>query len=211
MKLQQHNNALETNAISESQEFGIGDPSVIIGILRNNMYAYKIRSMCQEIICNGRDAMREVGKGNEFEITVPTRLSPVFKVRDFGPGVSPDRMANVFIKFGSSTKRNDNGQTGGFGLGAKSPFSYTDSFTITTFIDGIKRSYVAHTGTNNQGRLDLVSTDATTEANGTEIQVAVKAHDVEEFRNSVFRAVYFWKDRPIIKGELQTPSLLAAT
>jgi hypothetical protein len=212
MKLSGHNNKLETNSDFESQDFNIKDASVIIGILRNYFYQHKIRSMCQEIICNARDAMREVGEhDNAFEIAVPTRLSPTFRVRDFGPGITPDRMVNVFINYGSSTKRADNGQTGGFGVGAKSPFAVTDSFTITTFVDGTKRSYIAHVGVNNQGRLDLISTENTKERNGTEIQVAAKASDIEEFRKAIFRAIYFWEQKPILKGELSPPTLIFGT
>lgn len=205
MLMQKYANKCETNAEVETKQFGIGDASVVIEILRNRLYEYKIRTLVQEYISNARDAMREVGKGNNFDITIPTRLSPVFKVRDYGPGISPDRMDNVFRLYGSSTKRSSNNQTGGFGIGAKSAWSYTDSFTVISVVDGIKRSYVAHTGSGNNGQIDLVDTCETTEANGTEIQVAVKGYDVEEFRNSVFRAVYFWADRPTIKGELQVP------
>ena len=108
MKMQGHANKLETNIEAETQDFGIGDPSVIIAMLRNNMYAHKVRTLVQEYICNARDAMREVDKSNVFEITVPTRLNPVFKVRDFGLGITPDRMTNVFVKYGASTKRGTN-------------------------------------------------------------------------------------------------------
>lgn len=205
MKMQEHNNKLQTNVESETQNFGIGDASVVIEILRNRLYENKVQTLTQEYICNARDAMREVGKGNTFEVTVPTHLSPVFKVRDFGPGISIDRMKSVFIMYGASTKRGTNNQTGGFGIGAKSAWSYTDSFTVVTVVDKVKRSYVAHTGTNNNGRLDLVSTEDTAEENGTEIQVAVNTYDVEEFRNAILRAVYFWDEKPILKGISETP------
>jgi len=202
MKLTEHSNKFETNQASPSQEFGIGDASVIIDILRNRMYEHKIRTLVQEYICNGRDAQRESGTDRKMIVTVPNQLSPTFKVRDFGIGVNSERMSKVFILYGASTKRNTNNQTGGFGIGAKSAWSYTDSFTIVTFVDGVKRSYVAHTGLNNQGRLDLISTEETTEPNGTEIQIAVKPNDWREFKNSVFRAVYFWKEeeKPTFKG-----------
>jgi len=205
MRMQEHANKLETNAQSETQEFGIGNASVVIEILRNRLYEHKVRTLVQEYICNARDAMREVNKGNEFDVTIPTRLSPVFKVRDYGPGITPDRMKDVFVMYGSSTKRGTNNQTGGFGIGAKSAWSYTDSFTIISVVDGVRRTYIAHTGTSNNGRLDLVSTDVTQEPNGTEIQVAVKSNDIEEFKTSVFRAIYFWDKRPNVKGELQVP------
>lgn len=201
MELTGHSNKLETNVQAETKNFGIGDASVVIDILRNRLYEHKVQTLVQEYICNARDAMRECGKGNEFEVTVPTQLNPVFKVRDFGPGISPDRMENVFIMYGASTKRGNNVQTGGFGIGAKSAWSYTDSFTITTFIDGIKRVYVAHTGVNNNGRLDHVSTTQTNEPNGTEIQVPVNKYDVHEFKSAIFRAIYFWTEKPTLKGE----------
>lgn len=201
MKLHGHNNKLETNLVdNERQEFSIGDPKVVISVMRKYMYKNKIRTLAQEYISNARDAMREVGKGNAFEVTAPTYMNPTFKVRDFGPGVSPDRMTNVFIKYGASTKRGTNTQTGGFGIGGKIAWSYTDSFTIVTWIDGIKRSYVAHIGANEEGRLDLISTENTTEPNGTEIQVAVKSGDVDEFEDAIRRVVYFWEERPTIKN-----------
>ena len=207
MKLNTHSNTLQTNVRNETQNFGIGDASVVIEILRNRLYEHKIRTLCQEYICNARDAMREVGKGNSFEVTVPTSLNPVFKVRDFGPGITEDRMQNIFILYGSSTKRGDNKQTGGFGIGAKSAWAYTDSFTIVTVVDGIKRTYVAHTGVNNNGRLDLISSEETNEPNGTEIQVAVQPKDVLEFKESIFRAIFFWKEKPILKGTLDVLTL----
>lgn len=200
MKVQAHNNKLETNVETESKSFGIGDASVVIEILRNRLYENKIQTLVQEYICNARDAMREVGKGNEFIVTMPTRLAPTFKVRDFGPGISPERMEKVFILYGASTKRGTNNQTGGFGIGAKSAWSYTDSFTVVTIVDGVRRTYVCHTGHNNQGSLDLATTDSTTEPNGTEIQIAVQREDLSEFTTAVYRAIYFWDKRPEVKG-----------
>jgi hypothetical protein len=210
MKLTQNNNTLETNSTGESKSFGIGNASVVIEILRNKLYENKIQTLVQEYICNARDAMREVGKGNDFQITMPTRLQPTFKVRDFGPGISPDRMENVFRLYGASTKRDNNHQTGGFGIGAKSAWSYTDSFTVVTIFNGTRRTYVCHTGRNNEGSLDLTSEAHTDEANGTEIQVAVKQNDIGEFQTSVYRAIYFWESRPEVKGANEaTPTLTA--
>lgn len=209
MKIQGHDNSLQTNSQSESKNFGIGDASVVIEILRNRLYENKIQTLVQEYICNARDAHREIGKSNNFRITVPTVLEPTFKVRDFGPGITPERMATVFVLYGASTKRTSNNQTGGFGIGAKSAWSYTDSFSIVTVVDGVRRSYVAHTGFNNQGSLDLVSTDPTNEENGTEIQIAVKRENIKEFRNAIFRAIYFWTDRPVLANESEVATLVS--
>lgn len=194
MKLTQEAKVFESNAIVVSQEFKIGDTGKIIEILRNKLYRHKVRTLVQEYMSNARDAMREVGSSERIHVVLPTTFDPVFKVRDFGPGISPDRIANVFIQYGSSTKDKDNNQTGGFGIGAKSAWSYTESFTIVTFIDGVQRSYVAHIGANNNGRLDYLGEVPTTEKNGSEIQIAVQPKDIAEFKSSAFRAAYFWKE-----------------
>lgn len=203
MLLNNQSNTLETNVdTSQSVDFSIGDTSTIISILRSKLYSHPIRTLVQEYICNARDAMREAGTWGKdtLQITLPSIVDHTFSVRDYGPGISPDRMANVFVRYGASTKRTDNNQTGGFGIGAKSAWSYTDSFTIETFIDGIRRSYVAHLGASNSGSLDLLATEATTEKNGTKVTIAVKASDSKNFRNAVNRAIYFWDEPVTVNG-----------
>ena len=59
MKLPAYNNKLLTNVEGETQDFTIGESGVIIGLLRNNMYANKIGTPVQEIISNAKDACIE--------------------------------------------------------------------------------------------------------------------------------------------------------
>ena len=191
-----NNNAVKIDSNIEPAKalnFGISDVRLVVDIL-SKLYAYPIRTLVQEYICNGRDAMREAGTWGKqaIEITVPNTLDPVFKVRDFGVGITPDRMENIFVNYGSSTKRNTNTQTGGFGIGAKSAFSYTDSFTVTSFVDGVKYIYMAHLG--DQGGVNLISKMNTTEPNGVEISIGVKPKDISEFREAVQRCVRFWQE-----------------
>jgi len=178
---------------SKALNFGISDVRLVVDIL-SKLYAYPIRTLVQEYICNGRDAMREAGTWGKLpiEITVPNTLDPVFKVRDFGVGISPDRMASIFVNYGSSTKRDTNTQTGGFGIGAKSAFSYTDSFTVTSFYNGVRYLYVAHLG--DEGGVNLISQNNTTQPNGVEISIGVKPKDISDFRNAVQRCVRFWSE-----------------
>jgi len=191
-----NNNAIKIDSNvepSKALNFGISDVRLVVDIL-SKLYAYPIRTLVQEYICNGRDAMREAGTWGKLpiEITVPNSLDPVFKVRDFGVGISPDRMANIFVNYGSSTKRNTNTQTGGFGIGAKSAFSYTDSFTVTSFYNGVRYLYVAHLG--DEGGVNLISQNNTTQPNGVEISIGVKPKDISDFRNAVQRCVKFWAE-----------------
>ena len=103
----------------------------IFDLLRSKIYENPIKAICREVSCNARDANRSVGKGDvPIEITVPSYNNLSLIIKDCGPGISPYLIENIFIKYAASTKRDDNTQTGGFGLGAKTPFAYTDSFTI---------------------------------------------------------------------------------
>lgn len=202
MKLAGHANKLETNAKRTTEKFAIGNASVVIEIMRKRMYSHPIRTLVQEYMSNGRDATREIRSKERVIVSVPNAMSPVFKVRDFGPGITPERMSNVFILYGASTKRTTDNQNGGFGIGAKSAWAYTDSFTVVSVTGGVKRTYVAHIAENNEGSLDLLSEIKTDEPTGAEIQVAVNPCDLREFQKAIFRACYFWNDKeyPNFKG-----------
>jgi hypothetical protein len=196
------NNAvsIETNVEQgKTLGFGISDIRLVVDIL-SKLYAYPIQTLVQEYICNGRDAMRENGTWGTKAITigVPNKFEPTFKVRDYGCGITPDRMENIFVNYGSSTKRGTNLQTGGFGIGAKSAFSYTDSFSITSFVDGVKYLYVAHLG--DEGGVNLVNKSATTEANGVEISIGVKTNDISSFREAVQRCIRYWSEPINLEG-----------
>src|ERR1019366_3856120 len=124
MKLETTISNIESSANMVEQSFLIGDASIIFDILRSKMYSNPVLAICREISCNARDAHREVNKNNTpIEIHLPNGLDPNYKIKDFGPGISPDRIENVFIRYGVSTKREDNIQTGAFGMGCKTPFS----------------------------------------------------------------------------------------
>src|SRR5688572_23276532 len=123
---------VERSAAFTEKSFSIGNPVVIMKIMRSKLYSNPIKVLIQEYLCNARDANREAGCDRAIEVHVPTKFNQSFEVRDYGIGISPERMENVFIRYGESTKRGNNLQTGGFGIGAKSGWSYSDSFSITT-------------------------------------------------------------------------------
>ncbi len=113
MKINEIKNSVKTNSDNqESHEFTIGDVSTIIEILRNRLYSKPIQTLTQEYMCNGRDAHREAERNGlegaskrPIQVTLPTELESVIKFRDFGLGLSKQRVAEVFVKYGVSTKR----------------------------------------------------------------------------------------------------------
>lgn len=202
MKIVSSQPFVETSGILEEKFFSISDTGMIFDILRNKMYSDPISAICREITCNARDAHREVNKSNEpIVIQIPSIIDPNIKIKDFGPGISKERMYDIFIKYTASTKRNDNLQTGGFGLGAKTPFSYSDTFTITTVNDGIKYSYAAFIDESKVGKMMLLHSEPTTDCNGTEIVIPVKPQDFSAFKEALKFVTKHWEIIPIFTGD----------
>lgn len=194
------------------ESFGIGNLGRILVVLRSKMYSNPIRSICREISCNARDAHREVGTPEKpIEIHLPHILDPHFKVKDYGPGITPERMSNVFLLYGNTTKDQSNEQTGGFGLGAKTPFAYADQFSIVTTTpeaDGshTRRSYVAYIDESEEGKMRLVSVQKdTNEPCGTEISILVKERDWRRFEEESLRETRFWEVHPTLTGVSPSP------
>jgi hypothetical protein len=181
--------------------FGVKDLGMIFEILRSKLYSNPILAVCREITCNARDAHREAGR-TEVPIVVhlPSGLEPDFVVQDFGTGISPDRVENIFVNYTASTKRDDNIQTGGWGIGSKTPFSVTDSFSVTTIYNGIKYFYSCYIDPTKVGKMALLSKIPTDERNGTTISIPVKPTDFNLFCQWTEQACRHWDVKPTITG-----------
>jgi len=214
MERPKSNIIVETGGEGTEETFGIGNLGFILKVLRGKMYANPIKAICREISSNSRDAHREVGKDDlPIEISLPNSLDPHIRFKDYGPGISPDRMSNVFILYGNTTKDSDNVQTGGFGLGAKTPFAYADQFSIITTTEElvnekivhIKRNYIAYIDPSEAGKMRCVSTTETNEPCGTEISIFVSEDDRKAFTDAAIEVTEFWDVKPKLSGKNPLP------
>jgi tetratricopeptide (TPR) repeat protein len=207
MKLEFGKITVERSSNFKSERFDIGDVRVIMEILRGKIYSNPILTICQEIMSNAVDAHREVGKeAVPIEVKLPNKLEPYFWIRDFGPGIEPERMSTVFIMYGISTKRKSNKERGGFGLGCKSPFSYTDTFIVVSITPEngvmIKREYIAHIDESGMGEMSQVKEEVTDEPQGTTIVISPKEEgDFDRFKEYVRRTATHWAVKPTILGD----------
>jgi len=207
MKLQGHDNKVEQvgGTILAEHEMSIRqeDQHVILGIVSHKMYSNAIRTIIQEVGSNARDAHREHGcTERPIRIKLPDRNDNSFFIQDFGVGIDPDRMANVFVNYGASTKRDSNDETGGFGLGAKSPFAYTDQFVVVTVTPDANgtlmfRQYMAITEGKRRVIKGIEERPAKVdEERGTKIVVPVKPEDFSNFRKWTIDRFRYWNVKP---------------
>lgn len=209
MRYEASKSFIEGGVAQEDHHFSVGDPDLVISILRDKLYSDKPRVVTQEYICNARDANREVGKpDHEIDVYLPNSSRPIFGVRDYGPGLSRERIANVFVQFGRSTKRHTDQMTGGFGIGAKSAWCYSDSFNVTSFQDGKCRTYLCHLGVTASGTMSLLSEEDTDQPNGVLIEVPIKADDVRVFFGAAMEATRFWPVPPKYIHDLHQEGLI---
>ena len=196
-------NTLKSEGIKSAVSFGIKDTGLahIFNVLRNQLYTDKIGAVVREYSANAYDANVEAGKADTpIIITMPSKLTKVFKIRDFGRGLSEQDIQDIYCFYGESTKRQSNAFIGQLGLGSKSAFAYGDNFVINSFTDGKVRSYNAFIDPSGIGQIALLSTQDTSEANGVEIVIPVKGEDANYFSRAVKRYLRFFKVRPTIVG-----------
>jgi hypothetical protein len=102
---------------------------------------------------------------------------------DFGVGLSPERVRDVFCSYLKSTKEDTNNLIGAFGIGSKSGLSYTDVVYIRTRYNGYESFYLLRKGERSP-RLDIVYKEPTTERNGTEIKIYIKNYKPYSWSNN---------------------------
>jgi hypothetical protein len=147
-----------------------------------SLYSNPVRAIVREYSANALDSHTKAGQTKPVEITLPTESNPVFAVRDFGVGMSKDEIANVYSRYGLSTKTNNNSEIGGFGLGCKSALAIADRFDLVSVKDGVKTVAFIQKNARGVGVVHFVSEENTSEANGFLVSVPVDYNRVSSFR-----------------------------
>ena len=187
----------------KSFQFGIKESGLahIFNVLRNQLYSDKVLAVIREYSCNAVDAHVEVGKADvPIKVTLPTQMTPEFKVRDFGRGLTETEIAEIYAMYGESTKRGSNEQIGQLGLGCKSAFAYGDNFIINSFIKGTKATYNAFIDPSDIGQISKMGSEKTKEENGVEIVIPVKSDDFQEFYDKAVNLFKHFKVIPDVRG-----------
>ena len=213
MKLENKNHSHEAIiGVQESNALRISSDSqaMIIDSLIN-LYSDPIGSVVRELTSNCIDAHRERdlklhGKipladtddiswfDNRLSVSVSLvdsnpllNLDANISFNDYGIGLSPQRVKDIYTVLGTSTKRDDNHQIGGFGLGCKSPWAYVDQFYVNTRYNGIEYYYLMHKG-ESVPAMDLVYKKETTQKNGTSVIIPLKSktrNEINKFVSSI--------------------------
>ena len=174
----------------ESRAVGISDDPAFFQILSSTLYKNQKLAVVRETLCNAWDAHIEAGKTDTpIQITI---TDEEMIIRDFGNGIPDDLMQPIYGVYGASTKKSNKNVTGGFGLGCKAPWSYTEHFEVTSFNGGIRTIYtMSRSSAAVGGRPDIIpiASFPTTET-GLQVKIPLaSSYDQNEFTRLVWEVV----------------------
>lgn len=196
MKIHTNDTQAETFGVISQNSFSIKATPKMLKILSSGIYSNKVLAIVRELCANAIDAHRAGGRSDvPFFVHLPTTIEPWFAVRDTGIGLSDRDAMILYTTYGESTKDNSDLDVGGFGVGSKTPFCYTSSFTVISVHGGMRRVYSAFSDNTGFNMVKLHE-EATTDHVGLEVRVPVNAADFQKFRDTLVQVAEYFTLRP---------------
>lgn len=172
MKLADRTNDYHVNLVQENVGFKVANSVHMMKILSDSLYSDKIAAVIRELSTNAYDSHVAAGTPDvPFYVEFPESNNDnmTFKIRDYGTGLSKERVFELYTVYGLSDKSNSNDYVGCLGLGSKSPFCYTNIFTTISYYNGMKYVFINATNHRGQPQCNLMHSEETDEPNGLEI------------------------------------------
>ena len=162
----------------KNRAFGIANTAEFVTVLSDALYSNKKLAAMREVMCNAWDA--HIASGcTDKHITVTFKTNSVV-IRDYGTGIADDMIEEIYCIYGESTKRNESNTTGGFGLGSKSPFAISDTFTVTSFYNGTQTVYAVSKGSDETDGLPALRAMVSIPTTQTGLQVEIPILDEDD-------------------------------
>lgn len=167
-----------------TRKMGMSSSAEFFQVLSASLYSNPILAPIREVICNADDIHKVSGVDRPIEIQL---TEDSFVVRDFGPGISDEMILPIYGMYGDSTKKKSEKETGGFGLGSKSPFAYVDSFEVISCHKGKKTIYtMSKSDAENNGEPSIVTVlSIPTEETGIQVTMRIKPEDKQKFQKHI--------------------------
>lgn len=165
--------------------------------LLSNIYSKPIRSATREITSNCFDAHIEAGTPYEpvlIRLYADDTSQLHVEFIDNGLGISPDKMDDVFMSYGESTKRDSDDFIGAFGLGSKSPFAYSPYFYVITKTNGLEHTYLMNQTVLGPEYDCLMTKSVEDGSTGTIIRIPIKSQDLPAWKQAMIEELKYFKN-----------------
>lgn len=192
--------------VQQHGKFKVANNAIMQHILSDQLYGDKITAVIRELSTNAFEAHMMDGHNEPFDVHLPTMNEPWFSIRDYGIGLSREKLSDVYCVYGVSDKRDSDDFTGGLGIGSKSPFAYSKMFTVTSYYNGEKIVVINSQDASQNFVFDIISATPTEESNGVEIYFDVEENDIQEFTEKAKEIYRYFKVKPNLTGNKFTDS-----
>ena len=153
---------------------GIDEDSLpLLAEMLIRQYSNSLRSGIAETIANGIDSHVAKGVTAPVRLSTPDDLNPNVVIADCGVGMSLQTIEDVYTNFLASSKRDSDDFTGHYGIGAKSLFAVTSSFTLVSVHDGVRQEVWLTRDESGAPVYAVLSTEATDAPTGVTVTFPV--------------------------------------
>lgn len=180
---------VDSNNIAVEKTCNVNINAHLMQIL-SGLYKDPIKAIVREYTSNMADAYRALLRQDPNaqiipgEIMAPSPMEPTMIFKDYGVGMDEETLESVFFAYNASTKNKSNDEVGGFGLGAKTAYTYNSGspWTVESRYNGKLLQYIAYVNKDGVSSFTKVSETPTTEPNGITIKIAVRRPDINAFQ-----------------------------
>lgn len=172
-------------------------------IISDNLYSKPVEAIVRELSCNAVDSHKKAGREDKpFQVKLPNRMDNTFFIRDYGTGLTPQEIREVYTVVFKSDKTHTNDYVGCFGLGSKIPFSIVSQFSVESVSKGKKWIYSAFLDENRIPAIADISEGGfdTDEEDGVKISFSVPQDKVYDFVNAAKEVFPYFDLKPEIHG-----------
>lgn len=182
MKFEYEKRDVESVGGITTKDIGMKTGAKAFRILFGTMYKDIVKALVRELFTNGWDSQKNAGTLDiPIEVHAPNRFEPYFSIRDYGTGMTPETIDDIYSNVFASTKDESNDEAGFMGMGSKTPLGYADSFSLVSYVDGMYYAYDIFLNSVGAPVIALQAKGHTDEANGVLVQLAVGTVDIDRF------------------------------
>lgn len=189
-----HKNTVGNNG---AVAFQVNTDPAIMKRLSDDVYQDPIGAIIRELATNAFDAHIDAKAQNvPFDISIPTETDQIYRIRDYGTGLSQENLLNMYTQYANSTRRDSNNHIGSIGIGSKSPFAYTSQFSVISYFNGEKISALCYKDEQHMPYMQILGVEKTVEPNGLEIYFPIKSEDIKVFKEKAVNILQWFKVKP---------------
>lgn len=176
---------LDTEGALEAHRTTIASSRKMIRMNIDDTYSDKELAVVRELATNAADSHLRAQNPNAFYVHCPTVLKPEFFVRDYGVGMTHEKMVGTYIVLGESDKDTSDDEAGMWGIGALAPFSKCDQYYITCYDGTSARHYGFAIAEDGCPTLYLLGEEPCQEPRGVRVGFSAEEKDFGKFEAAI--------------------------